>query len=90
MTAVSALLLALITGWLVTAPRLAMAAFLGPWLAVLIYPDRRHRSRLCRQPAADGDPVPAGDRVRSGDRGHPGPRADPLRAHQRAAVPRCT
>ncbi len=37
MTAVSAFLLALITGWMVPAPRLAMAAFLGPWLAVLIY-----------------------------------------------------
>jgi len=37
MTAVSALLLALITGWLVPAPRLAMAAFLGPWLIALIY-----------------------------------------------------
>jgi hypothetical protein len=37
MTAVSALLLALIAGWLVPAPRLAMAAFLGPWLVVLIY-----------------------------------------------------
>ena len=37
MTAVSAFLLALITGWLVPAPRLAMAAFLGPWLVALIY-----------------------------------------------------
>jgi Kef-type K+ transport system membrane component KefB len=37
MTAVSAFLLALITGWLVPAPRLAIAAFLGPWLVVLIY-----------------------------------------------------
>src|SRR5579862_5222085 len=37
MTAVSALLLALMAGWLVPAPRLAMAAFLGPWLVVLIY-----------------------------------------------------
>jgi hypothetical protein len=37
MTAVSALLLALITGRLVPAPRLAMAAFLGPWLVALIY-----------------------------------------------------
>jgi hypothetical protein len=37
MTAISALLLALITGWLAPAARLAMAAFLGPWLAVLIY-----------------------------------------------------
>ena len=37
MTAVSAILLALITGWLLPAPRLAMAAFLGPWLVVLIY-----------------------------------------------------
>ena len=37
MTAVSALLLALIVGWLVPAPRLAMAAFLGPWLVALIY-----------------------------------------------------
>jgi hypothetical protein len=37
MTAVSALLLALIAGWLVPAPRLAMAAFLGPWLVALIY-----------------------------------------------------
>src|ERR1700734_3732737 len=37
MTAVSALLLAMITGWLVPAPRLAVAAFLGPWLVVLIY-----------------------------------------------------
>jgi hypothetical protein len=37
MTAVSALLVALIAGWLVPVPRLAMAAFLGPWLAVLIY-----------------------------------------------------
>src|SRR5580658_3480061 len=37
MTAISALLLALITGWLVPAPRLAMAAFLGPWLVALIY-----------------------------------------------------
>ena len=37
MTAVSAILLALITGWMVPAPRLAMAAFIGPWLVVLIY-----------------------------------------------------
>jgi hypothetical protein len=37
MTAVSALLLALIAGWMVPAPRLAMAAFLGPWLVALIY-----------------------------------------------------
>src|ERR1700691_5170363 len=37
MTAVSALLLAMITGWLVPVPRLAMAAFLGPWLVALIY-----------------------------------------------------
>ena len=37
MTAVSALLLALLTGWMVPAPRLAMAAFLGPWLVALIY-----------------------------------------------------
>jgi Kef-type K+ transport system membrane component KefB len=37
MTAVSALLLAITTGWLVPAPRLAMAAFLGPWLVALIY-----------------------------------------------------
>jgi hypothetical protein len=37
MTAISALLLALIAGWLVPAPRLAMAAFLGPWLVALIY-----------------------------------------------------
>jgi hypothetical protein len=37
MTAVSALLLAIISGWLVPAPRLAMAAFLGPWLVALIY-----------------------------------------------------
>ena len=37
MTAVSALLLAIICGWLVPAPRLAMAAFLGPWLVALIY-----------------------------------------------------
>jgi hypothetical protein len=37
MTAISAVLLALITGWLVPAPRLAMAAFLGPWLVALIY-----------------------------------------------------
>ena len=37
MTAVSALLLALITGWMVPAPRLAMAAFVGPWLVALIY-----------------------------------------------------
>jgi hypothetical protein len=37
MTAISAFLLALIAGWLVPAPRLAMAAFLGPWLAALIY-----------------------------------------------------
>ena len=37
MTAVSAFLLAVICGWLVPAPRLAMAAFLGPWLAALIY-----------------------------------------------------
>ena len=37
MTAVSALLLALVCGWLVPAPRLAMAAFIGPWLAALIY-----------------------------------------------------
>ena len=37
MTAISAILLALIAGWLVPAPRLAMAAFLGPWLAALIY-----------------------------------------------------
>src|SRR5580700_2691099 len=37
MTAISAILLALITGWLVPVPRLAMAAFLGPWLVALIY-----------------------------------------------------
>lgn len=37
MTAISAILLALITGWMVPAPRLAMAAFLGPWLVALIY-----------------------------------------------------
>ena len=37
MTAVSALLLALIAGWLAPAPRLAMAAFCGPWLVALIY-----------------------------------------------------
>ena len=37
MTAVSALLLAIISGWLVPSPRLAMAAFLGPWLVALIY-----------------------------------------------------
>jgi hypothetical protein len=37
MTAISALLLALTAGWMVPAPRLAMAAFLGPWLAALIY-----------------------------------------------------
>jgi hypothetical protein len=37
MTAVSALLLALTAGWLVPASRLAMAAFLGPWLVALIY-----------------------------------------------------
>ena len=37
MTAVSALLLAISTGWLAPAPRLAMAAFLGPWLVALIY-----------------------------------------------------
>jgi lysylphosphatidylglycerol synthetase-like protein (DUF2156 family) len=37
MTAVSALLLAIITGWLVPAPRLAMATFLGPWLVALSY-----------------------------------------------------
>jgi uncharacterized membrane protein YidH (DUF202 family) len=37
MTAVSALLLALIAGWLVPAPRLAIAAFLGPWLVALMY-----------------------------------------------------
>jgi hypothetical protein len=37
MTAVSALLLALIAGWMVPAPRLAMAAFLGPWLVALVY-----------------------------------------------------
>jgi hypothetical protein len=37
MTAISAILLALITGWMVPAPRLAMAAFIGPWLVVLIY-----------------------------------------------------
>jgi hypothetical protein len=37
MTAVSALLLALMAGWLAPAPRLAMAAFLGPWLVALIY-----------------------------------------------------
>jgi uncharacterized membrane protein YidH (DUF202 family) len=37
MTAVSALLLALIAGWLVPAPRLAIAAFLGPWLVALVY-----------------------------------------------------
>ena len=37
MTAISALLLAVITGWLVPAPRLAMVAFLGPWLVALIY-----------------------------------------------------
>src|ERR1700689_4512432 len=37
MTAVSALLLAMICGWLAPAPRLARAAFLGPWLVALIY-----------------------------------------------------
>jgi hypothetical protein len=37
MTAVSALLLAVITGWLVPAPRLAMAVFLGPWVVALVY-----------------------------------------------------
>src|SRR5580692_10190894 len=37
MTAVSAFLLALITGWMVPAARLAMAAFLGPWLVALVY-----------------------------------------------------
>jgi hypothetical protein len=37
MTAISALLLALIAGWLAPAPRLAVATFLGPWLAVLVY-----------------------------------------------------
>ena len=37
MTAVSALLLALIAGWMVPVPRLAMAAFLGPWLVALVY-----------------------------------------------------
>ena len=37
MTAVSALLLALITGWMVPAARFATAAFLGPWLVALIY-----------------------------------------------------
>ena len=37
MTAVSAFLLALITGWLVPAPRLAIAAFLVPWLVALVY-----------------------------------------------------
>jgi hypothetical protein len=37
MTAISALLLALIAGWLAPAPRLAMAAFLGPWLVALLY-----------------------------------------------------
>jgi hypothetical protein len=37
MTAVSSLLLALIIGWLAPAPRLAMAAFLGPWLVALVY-----------------------------------------------------
>ena len=36
-TAISALLLALITGWMVPAARLAMAAFLGPWLVAQIY-----------------------------------------------------
>ena len=37
MTAISAFLLALITGWMVPAPRLAIAAFLGPWLVALVY-----------------------------------------------------
>jgi len=37
MTAVSALLLALNAGWLVPAPRPAIAAFLGPWPVVLVY-----------------------------------------------------
>jgi hypothetical protein len=37
MTAISAFLLALITGWLVPAPRLAIAAVIGPWLVALIY-----------------------------------------------------
>jgi hypothetical protein len=37
MTAISAVLAAIITGWLVPAPRLAMAAFIGPWLVALIY-----------------------------------------------------
>jgi hypothetical protein len=36
-TAISALLLAVMTGWLVPAPRLAVAAFLGPWVVALIY-----------------------------------------------------
>src|ERR1700683_758976 len=30
----------MITGWLVPVPRLAMAAFLGPWLVALIYQTR--------------------------------------------------
>jgi hypothetical protein len=37
MTAVSALLVALLAGWMVPAARLAMMAFLGPWLVALIY-----------------------------------------------------
>ena len=45
MTAVSALLLALVAGWLVPAPRLAMAAFLGPWLVMMraLIQDLRHQ-----------------------------------------------
>jgi hypothetical protein len=37
MTAISALLLALVTGWMAPGARLAMAAFIGPWLVALIY-----------------------------------------------------
>lgn len=89
MTAVSALLLVVISGWLVPAPRRAMAAFLGPWLAVLIYQTVDIGLWLRRQPAADGDAVSAVNRVRSGDRGHPGARAGLVRAHRQAALPRC-
>ena len=75
MTAVSALLLALLTGWMVPAPRLAMAAFLGPWLVALIYQTADiGEARSWR--ARSGDP--GGDRHRPERRHHQ--RASQIRA----------
>jgi hypothetical protein len=87
MTAVSALLLALIAGWMVPAPRLAMAAFLGPWLVALIYQTADIGLGYAVSPPQTVTQVSAGDRVRGGDRGHPGAGAGPCRAHRRAALP---